>query len=52
MCYKADNLVTSLYKTGYDLVCLSSAKLHRRIINEELGRQKKWAVVAYFKLLF
>jgi hypothetical protein len=48
MYYKADNLVTSRYKTSYDLVCLSVAKSHRRIFNEELGRIKKWTVVAYF----
>jgi len=52
MRYKADNLVTSRYKTSYDLVCLSAAKSHRRIINEELGRINKWTVVAYFKLPF
>jgi hypothetical protein len=52
MCYKADNMVTSSYKTGYDLVCLSAAKSHRRTINEGLRGIKKWKAVAYFKLLF
>ena len=49
MCYKADNLVTSRYKIGYDSVCLSAAELHHRIIKEKLERLQKWSFVAYFK---